>query len=51
MLLLVTGRYCEEHVRKVNSDYEKYSRDKSVGIDGDKGSREASFVGRGRAAE
>lgn len=27
---LVTGRYCEEHARKVNSDYEKYSRDKST---------------------
>lgn len=27
---LVTGRYCEEHARKVNSDYEKYSRDKGT---------------------
>ena len=25
---LVTGRYCGEHARKVNSDYEKFSRDK-----------------------
>ena len=27
--VLVTGRYCEEHAKKVNSDYEKYGRDKS----------------------
>ena len=27
---LVTGRYCEEHARKVNSDYEKFSRDKQT---------------------
>ena len=27
---LVAGRYCEEHARKVNSDYEKFSRDKQT---------------------
>ena len=27
---LVPGRYCEEHARKVNSDYEKFSRDKQT---------------------
>lgn len=27
---LVTGRYCEEHARKANSDYEKFSRDKNT---------------------
>lgn len=27
---LVTGRYCEEHARKTNSDYEKYGRDKNT---------------------
>ena len=27
---LVTGRYCEEHARKVNSDYEKFIRDKQT---------------------
>lgn len=27
---LVTGRYCEEHARKTNSDYEKFSRDKQT---------------------
>ena len=27
---LVTGRYCAEHAKKVNSDYEKYGRDKNA---------------------
>ena len=27
---LVARRYCEEHARKVNSDYEKFSRDKQT---------------------
>ena len=27
---LITGRYCEEHARKVNSDYEKFIRDKQT---------------------
>lgn len=27
---LVTGRYCEEHAKKANSDYEKFSRDKNT---------------------
>ena len=27
---LVTGRYCEEHAAKRNSEYEKYGRDKNT---------------------
>ena len=27
---LVTGRYCEEHAAKRNSEYEKYGRDKDT---------------------